>query len=283
MCDNLLGAKIKALRKSKGLTQSELVGSKVTRNMLSSIENGTANPSLDTLKYIADALSVSVSYLVSEDDDLTFYEKKRRIDKIYRAYQAENFNACVNIINSIERKDDELNYLLAYSYLQIAKQNIAHGSLASATKNLELSAEYSEKTKINTEHIEAQIPMYLAVASNVQSPLLEFDAQKYRNLLVDSVEFELFKYITLDLSYAFETPCYALHIEAKRLIKERNYTEAVKRLLNAAELSKNESYNAFVVFGIYSDLEYCYKQLFDYEKAYTYSTKRMTLLENFKQ
>lgn len=283
MSDNVLGAKIKALRKAKGLTQSELVGSRVTRNMLSSIENGTANPSLDTLKYIADRLSVSVAYLVSEDDDLTFYEKKRRIDKIYRAYKARNFSACVSLINSISQKDDELNYLLAYSHLEIAKRNIAHGSLVSAAKNLELSAEYSEMTKINTEHIEAQLPMYLAVTKNVQSPLLEFDAQKYRNLLIDSVEFEFFKYITLDLSYAFETPSFALHIEAKQLIKERNYTEAVKRLLNAAELSKNESYNAFVVFSVYSDLEYCYKQLFDYEKAYTYSTKRMTLLESFKQ
>jgi tetratricopeptide (TPR) repeat protein len=71
-------------------------------------------------------------------------------------------------------------------------------------------------------------------------------------------------------------------MEAKVLIKERNYLEATKRLLNAVELSKNESYNAFVVFSLYSDLEYCYKQLYNYEKAYLYSSKRMTLLESFK-
>jgi hypothetical protein len=71
-------------------------------------------------------------------------------------------------------------------------------------------------------------------------------------------------------------------MESKRLMKDRNYAEAVKRLLNAAELSKKDDYNSFVVFSLYSDLEYCYKQLYDYEKAYMYSSKRITLLESFK-
>ena len=70
--------------------------------------------------------------------------------------------------------------------------------------------------------------------------------------------------------------------KAKKLIKERNYQEAIPLLLNAIDLTKNESYNAFIIFGIYTDIEHCYKQLYDYEKAYLYSTKRMTLLENFK-
>ena len=65
-------------------------------------------------------------------------------------------------------------------------------------------------------------------------------------------------------------------------MQERNYTEAIKRLLNASEISKKDDFNSYVIFGIYTDLEYCYKQLYNFEKAYLYSTKRMTLLENFK-
>ena len=41
-----IGEKIKALRISKRMTQSELAGDQITRNMLSLIENGSALPSL---------------------------------------------------------------------------------------------------------------------------------------------------------------------------------------------------------------------------------------------
>ena len=67
-----LGEKIKLRRKSLGLTQSELAGNKITRNMLSRIENGAALPSLDTLEHIAIGLKLPVPYLLSEDDDLPF-------------------------------------------------------------------------------------------------------------------------------------------------------------------------------------------------------------------
>ena len=77
----LLGEKIKAARRSKKITQSQLAGDKVTRNMISRIETGTANPSLDTIKYLAQRLSLPVSYLLSEDDDLFFYEKKEKISE----------------------------------------------------------------------------------------------------------------------------------------------------------------------------------------------------------
>ena len=277
-----LGKKIKALRKAKGLTQAELTGNKITRNMLSSIENGIANPSLDTLQYIADGLGVPVSYLISEEDDLFFFQKKEKIEKIYRAYEAKNYTACINIINSLTSKDSELQYILASAYLELGKQNVANGALLTARKNLELAAESCSNTKLNTLHIEAQIPMYSSIAKNVQSPLLEFDYQKYTALLNDGMDYEFFSYLTMDFSHTFEAPVYRLHMEAKAIIKERNYTEAVKRLLSATELSKNDSYNAFVIFSIYTDLEYSYKQLYDYENAYLYSTKRMTLLEGFK-
>ncbi|MCT4573638.1 helix-turn-helix domain-containing protein, partial [Bacillus thuringiensis] len=51
-----LGEKIKTLRKEKKLTQTELVGSELTKSMLSQIENGKATPSMKTLQYIAEKL-----------------------------------------------------------------------------------------------------------------------------------------------------------------------------------------------------------------------------------
>ena len=49
-----IGEKIKTLRQAKLMTQSELAGTQITRNMLSSIEHGTALPSLPTALYLAE-------------------------------------------------------------------------------------------------------------------------------------------------------------------------------------------------------------------------------------
>lgn len=61
-----LGEKIKALRQEKGLSQRQLCGEFMTRNMLSQIENGSARPSMDTLAYLAAQLGKSVSFFLEE-------------------------------------------------------------------------------------------------------------------------------------------------------------------------------------------------------------------------
>ncbi|MEZ2364892.1 helix-turn-helix domain-containing protein [Bacillus sp. RCC_6_1] len=63
-----LGEKIKTLRKEKKLTQTELVGSELTKSMLSQIENGKATPSMKTLQYIAEKLECEMSFLLEEDE-----------------------------------------------------------------------------------------------------------------------------------------------------------------------------------------------------------------------
>ncbi|AHX17859.1 MULTISPECIES: helix-turn-helix domain-containing protein [Bacillus] len=63
-----LGEKIKTLRKEKNLTQTELVGSELTKSMLSQIENGKATPSMKTLQYIAEKLECEMSFLLEEDE-----------------------------------------------------------------------------------------------------------------------------------------------------------------------------------------------------------------------
>lgn len=62
-----LGEKIKQARLEAGLSQRQLCGEEVTRNMLSQIENGTARPSMGTLTYFAARLGKSVSYFLEED------------------------------------------------------------------------------------------------------------------------------------------------------------------------------------------------------------------------
>ncbi len=62
-----LGEKLRAARLEAGLSQRQLCGETITRNMLSLIENGSARPSMDTLKYLAGRLGKPVSFFLEEE------------------------------------------------------------------------------------------------------------------------------------------------------------------------------------------------------------------------
>lgn len=60
-----LGKIIKDARLAKKMTQSEVVGNFITRNMLSQIESGVAVPSIKTLEYLSKKLDISIQMLSS--------------------------------------------------------------------------------------------------------------------------------------------------------------------------------------------------------------------------
>ena len=156
-----------------------------------------------------------------------------------------------------------------------------NGSLSSAVKYLTIATEAANKTVYPTDDINATAPLYLAVASNIQAPLLELDQEEYEKLHSSAFDYEFYKYITLDSDYEFDNPLFKMHLEAKSLIKKYNYYDAIN-LLSYIEERKNKLYNAPLLFGVYYDLELAYKQLGDFEKAYRYSSKRISLMNAFK-
>ena len=70
-----IGEKIKSRRIYLGVTQSALASDKVTRNMISLIENGKACPSLETAEYLCRVLDLPLAYLFSDNNDLFQFEK----------------------------------------------------------------------------------------------------------------------------------------------------------------------------------------------------------------
>lgn len=62
-----LGEKLRLARQEAGLSQRELCGDRITRNMLSQIENGSASPSVSTLRFLAQRLGKPVSFFLEED------------------------------------------------------------------------------------------------------------------------------------------------------------------------------------------------------------------------
>lgn len=64
-----LGGKIRRARLEAGLSQRQLCGEEITRNMLSLIENGSAKPSMKTLGYLAEKLGKPLSWFLDENGD----------------------------------------------------------------------------------------------------------------------------------------------------------------------------------------------------------------------
>lgn len=62
-----MGQRILQARLEAGLSQRELAGEEITRNMLSSLEHGTANPSVATLRYLSQRLGKPVGWFFGED------------------------------------------------------------------------------------------------------------------------------------------------------------------------------------------------------------------------
>ena len=85
-----LGAKLKQARLEAGLSQRQLCGDVITRNMLSQIENGAARPSMDTLRYLAGRLGRNISYFLEEEAQISPKERQLQavLETLAQAEQA---------------------------------------------------------------------------------------------------------------------------------------------------------------------------------------------------
>ena len=140
----------------------------------------------------------------------------------------------------------------------------------------------AEKTIYDTKMISAVADIYLAVAENIQSPLLEFDDTLYKGALADTADSDFYRYLIGDLNYQYDNQLFTRHLKAKELIKNRRYSDALLELRAIDSDRLAEKYNSFFVFSLYADIETCSRQLRDFENAYKFASKRMSLIEAFK-
>ena len=105
-----LGERIKKLRKEQGLTLQTLAGSGLTKGMLSLIENNKANPSMESLSYIAEQLGVDKNELLEEIPTSELRELLQEVEKLYRK-EAENYSdGFSDIVKKIEPYVTKLPY-----------------------------------------------------------------------------------------------------------------------------------------------------------------------------
>lgn len=137
-----IGEKIKFLRKEKKLTQSQLAGKKMTKSMLSQIENNNAMPSMKNLKYIAKALEKPLSYFIKEDSKaLPLKEIKYKLDIAKEHIDKYQIDEGIKILESIlkEFNIDKNTKVYADIMCKLA-------DCQSFLKNFEKSEEYLKKS-----------------------------------------------------------------------------------------------------------------------------------------
>lgn len=275
-----IGEKIREARIAKKMTQSELVGDVITRNMLSAIESGKALPSLDTLSFLAEKLDLPVSYILSEDD-LSLHKKSKLISDIRTAFSTKKYAECISMIDEIGCIDDELAYILAYSNYELGVISAKSGAFSDALKYLSQAKDYSDKTIYDTRTVKCKIPLYMSFLKNTNAPLLDFDIDAFIEMMSDTMDLDFFKYLCNDFEYEYKNTLFRKHFEAKAKIRERRYIDAISILLEIVESKNIYGYNAYFTYSVYGDLENCYKQICDFENAYKYSGKRISMLEGF--
>lgn len=146
-----LGKKIKEARIAKKMTQNEVVGSFITRNMLSQIESGAACPSVKTLQYLAGALDLPFNYLIPEEADNSAAEQvfygTEDFFSAKEAYKSGRFSEASAKLKPLCEEEspffDEAVLLLAMSCLELSRSEEAAGNPEKALSYAEDAERYS--------------------------------------------------------------------------------------------------------------------------------------------
>lgn len=146
-----LGRKIKEARLAKKMTQSDVAGDFITRNMLSQIESGVANPSLKTLEYLTSVLDIPIQVLMPdgrtaerEETESTLYS---RLLDIKELYSEENYGGVLEAAQELfgTALDDEACALTARSYMNMALSCEKENDFSKAADFAEKAYEYADK------------------------------------------------------------------------------------------------------------------------------------------
>ena len=290
-----IGERIRALRNAKMMTQTELAGKQITRNMLSRIENGSALPSLSTIMYLAARLGVPAGFLLAEEGDEFYYKKMNAMPNIKRAYTAGDFRICRDICMSLGGSDDEISSLICLCSFNMAKEKFCEGKLADAVELFEEASVQKTSTMYPMVGITETAAVYLAYIRDI-SPSLYSDYQddarpvsaeamidpfcRYYLVLraLDGESGSVLARLYLERASAEEGQ-YAAHIRARVAIGKQNYQEAYGELRSL--LTGEGEVAAPMMYFIFSDLERCCSAMSDYRCAYEYSSDKMGLLEKF--
>ena len=285
------GEKIKKLRTDKMMTQSELVGDQITRNMLSRIESDEANPSLSTLLYLAKRLNVPAGYLIADEDEDDVYSKAFVIRDIKRAYVSKNYRVCRQMCKDATFGDDELILIAAEATLAIAVEEFDKGCLYNALDYFDEAISYDGQSAYSTSHIKAAACMYMRYmrrfSPNLSSSVVDDDLIEHFCAMNNRFCRYIYALEGVESSHTTFARSYieggerdestSLHLSAKIDMLNGNYRHAQTKLASVL-YNQHETCRPLICAVMY-DLEACCKAMGDFKGAYEYSCARVDLLQ----
>lgn len=162
-----LGEKIRQARLEAGLSQRQLCGDRITRNMLSQIEHGTAKPSMETLRYLAGGLGKPVSYFL--EDQAVTSPNQEVMTRGREAFQAGDPAAALDALAAYRTPDPVFDHeaflLRALCGLALAEQALQQARLPYARGLLERAGEDGSKTPYYAPELERRRILLLAQAA----------------------------------------------------------------------------------------------------------------------
>ena len=290
-----IGERIRELRISKLMTQADLAGDRITRNMLSCIENGSANPSLSTIVYIAGRLNVPAGFLLAEQGDEMAYRKMSNLSNIKKAYTTGDVQSCRSLcLSGCPEPDDEISLLLANCDTGIAVEEFWSGRLRSSCRFFDEALSYAEKTIYSTDAIEAEIRVYFRymerISHTLYSDLLDEEKvlsvksntvlSQYLDALyaLDDSDVSVAEQLIDQLTNSGENSFFKAHLQNKLLMIDKNYKQAQKALQQLLQ-DGNMPLNKIELYTVLEELEICCRENDDYKNAYRYASEKVELLE----
>lgn len=267
----MLSERIKQARIEAGLSQRQLCGEEITRNMLSLIESGRAKPSMQTLIYLAQRLQKPVSWFLEEE---TVSSPNQQLMVAARhSYAQEQYLQCLEQLEKYRGQDplfDQEQYLLrALSLLALARQALAEEKLVYARSLLEKVSQVGKNTCYYTPAMERERLLLLYRAKQI-------DAQQIADCLPDMDE-ELLLRAQAYLDRGEYTRCIAMlsaavghsarwhYLSGQAQMGQKQYGLATEHFIQAEETYPQPCAQA---------LEVCYRELENYKMAYHYACKQ---------
>ena len=251
-----LGQRIKAARLEAGLSQRQLCGDRITRNMLSQIENGTARPSMDTLVYIAHQMGRPVGYFLEGEEGSPNGKVMGLARDAWRQRNGALVQKVLEDYNAPDGTHDEEMRLLTYlALLQQAEQALLEGRTPYAVRLLEHAEGceglyVTDRTGLALLKARAGLPAELDCdAILLEKAAAEKDPVRCRALLNAMADHSGGRWNLLMGLSCFD---------------QQDYAKAAAYLTLAEELDPRQ---------VVPKLEICYRELGDFRRAYEYACK----------
>lgn len=267
-----LGEKLLHARLSAGLSQRQLCGEEITRNMLSQIEHGTAQPSMRTLQYLSGRLGKPLSYFLEEDAVTS--PNQDVMAQARQAYDTGEYAAALDTLGNYQAPDEifdrERQLLNCLLLLKLAEQAIQEERTPYAKELLEKAGQINTETAYPLPELERRRLLLLAQLPDADLAALSQHLPSLDQELLLRAQAALEQDAPVraaELLAAAEDKANARWnlLMGKALFWQKNFGQAMAHLQKAEQEYPRDSWPL---------LEICCREQRDFQQAYAYACKQ---------